>query len=83
MTIKERIAYLEAIEETMAQVEGRMRGYMTAKVDPNTGEYVMDENGEFVMVAPEKGNQYDEYDYRRYSGFRLLLTNLEKLAEKC
>lgn len=79
MTIREKINYLEAIEETINHVKSQMEWNMELVYNEETGECIVDAEGKYVHKVPEFGTSA----YYRYEGYKTLLSHIEKLAEKC
>ena len=69
MTIREKINYLEAVEEMVKRAEYEMRDYMDCEYN--------EEKQDYVYSKP-----IDDYKVSRYLAWEKLVNDIMKLAEK-
>ena len=55
MTIREKINYLQAIEDTLKFIGDRIEWYMDIVYNEESGEAILDLNGNYVYKVPEIG----------------------------
>ena len=79
MTIRERINYLEVLEEVISYLDGRIRGEMVWRTDDD-GNYLRDEDGEIITFEPDPVTE--KYSYDRWQAYKKLKAEIEKLANK-
>lgn len=79
MTIRERINYLEALEEVISFLDGRIGGEMVWRTDDD-GNYLRDESGEIITFEPDPVTE--KYSYNKWQAYKKLKAEIEKLANK-
>lgn len=77
--IREKIFYLEALEQAIFAIENLKKGEMTFKRDED-GSYATDDNGDWIMAVPDPVES--PYSYGRYKAYEKIMSELEKLANK-
>lgn len=79
MTIRERINYLEALEEVINLIDGRIRGELVWRTDED-GNYLRDDNDEIIAFEPDPVKE--KYSYDRWQAYKKIKAEVEKLANK-
>lgn len=79
MTIRERINYLEALEDVINLLDGRIEGEMVWHTD-SEGNYLRDESGEIITFEPDPVTE--KYSYNKWQAYKKLKAEIEKLANK-
>lgn len=79
MTIKEKIAYLSAIESILEDVEYRIKGAMVMRTNEND-EWITDEHGNYVRFIPNE--VHEPSSYLQYKALEKVRADIEKLADK-
>ena len=79
MTIRERINYLEALEEVINLIDGRIRGELVWRTDDD-GNYLRDDNDEIIAFEPDPVEE--KYSYDRWQAYKKIKAEVEKLANK-
>lgn len=79
MTIRERINYLESLEQVLEAIDRLIKNEMDIKCDEN-GDWETDELGHYIYVAPNP--EENPSAYGRYCAYQKIKADVEKLANK-
>lgn len=79
MTIRERINYLEALEEVINFIDDRIRGELVWRTD-DEGNYLRDDNDEIIAFEPDRVTE--KYSYNRWQAYKKIKAEVEKLVNK-
>ena len=79
MTIRERINYLEALEQVLDAIDHLIKNEMDFKRDEN-GDCATDEMGRYIYVEPNP--EESPTSYGRYCAYQKIKADVEKLANK-
>ena len=79
MTIRERINYLESLEQVLEAIDRLIQNEMGLKRDEN-GDWATDELGNYIYVEPNP--EENPSAYGRYCAYQKIKADVEKLANK-
>ena len=79
MTIRERINYLESLEQVLDAIDHLIKNEMDFKRDEN-GDCATDEMGRYIYVEPNP--EESPTSYGRYCAYQKIKADVEKLANK-
>ena len=79
MTIRERINYLESLEQVLEAIDRLIKNEMDLKRDEN-GDWATDELGNYIYVEPNP--EESPTSYGKYCAYQKIKADVEKLANK-
>ena len=79
MTIRERINFLEALEEVINLIDGRIRSELVWRTD-DEGDYLRNDDGDIIAFEPDPVKE--KYSYDKWQAYKRIKAEVEKLANK-